>query len=217
MNRKQIGLERGEFHGTFLLSIAEYLVSWNLKDLFISYSRAAKIAPPPVITIMQHVLHTLSTENPSISKAFFRQDNTGCYHSSATLLACPSIEASTGIKVVGVDFSDPQGGKGAADRMAAAAKSHIRMYINEGHDVTNAEQMKAALLSYGGVEGVRVATVDRLDEHVVSDTQQKITAISKLNNFRFTNGKIVARRAYGIGSGKEIAMNPSTMAGMLLK
>ena len=105
-----------------------------------------------VITIMQHVLHTLSTENPSISKTFFRQDNAGCYHSSATLLACPSIEASTGIKVVGVDFSDPQGGKGAADRMAAAAKSHIRMYINEGHDVTNAEQMKAALLSYGGVE-----------------------------------------------------------------
>lgn len=75
---------------------------------------------------MQHVLHTLSTENPSISKAFFRQDNAGCYHSSATLLACPSIEG------------------------------HIRMYINEGHDVTNAEQMKAALLSYGGVEGVRV-------------------------------------------------------------
>ena len=170
-----------------------------------------------VITIMQNVLHTLATENPSISKAFFRQDNAGCYHSSATLLACPSVGASTGIKVVGMDFSDPQGGKGAADRMAAAAKSHIRMYINEGHDVTNAEQMKAALLSYGGVGGVRVAAVERLEEHLVSDTQQKITGISKLNNFRLTNGKIVARRAYGIGSGKEIAMNPSTMAGMLLK
>jgi len=119
--------------------------------------------------------------------------------------------------VVGVDFSDPQGGKGAAGRMAAATKSHIRMYINEGHDVTNAEQVKAALLSYGGVEGVRVATVERLEEHVVSDTQQKITGISKLNNFRFPNGKIVARRAYGIGSGKEIAMNPSKIAVMLLK
>lgn len=38
--------KRGEFHGTFLLSIAEYLVSWNLKDLSTSYSLAAKIAPP---------------------------------------------------------------------------------------------------------------------------------------------------------------------------
>lgn len=170
-----------------------------------------------VITIMQHVLHTSSTENPSISKAFFRQDNAGCYHFSATLLACPSIEASTGIKVVGMDFTDPQGGKGAADRMAAAANSHIRMYINEGHDVTNAEQMKAALLSYGGVEGARVVAVERLEEHLVGDTQQKITGISKLNNFRLTNGKIVARRAYDIGRGKEIAMNPSTMTRMLLK
>lgn len=104
--------------------------------------------------------------------------------------------------------------------MAAAAKSHIRMYNNKGYvtnDVTNAEQMKTAILSYGGVEGVRVATVECLSRNTVSDTQQKITGISKLNNFRFTNGKIVTRRAYGIASGKKIAMNPSTMTGMLLK
>ena len=79
-----------------------------------------------VISIIQHVLHALSTEHPNINKAFLRQDNAGCYHSSAKLLSFPSIEASTGIKVAGVDFSDPQGGKGAADRMAAAAKSHIQ-------------------------------------------------------------------------------------------
>ena len=48
--------------------------------------------------------------------------------------------------------------------MAAAAKCHIRKYINEGHDVTNAEQLEAALLSYGGLGGVRVATVERLEE-----------------------------------------------------
>ena len=43
--------------------------------------------------------------------------------------------------------------------------------------------MKAALLSYGGVEGVRVATVERLEEHLVSDTQQKITGVSKTEQF----------------------------------
>ena len=56
--------------------------------------------------------------------------------------------------MAGVDFSDPQGGKGAADRMAAAAKSHIRIYINEGNDVTNVTQTQDALLSHGGIEGV---------------------------------------------------------------
>ena len=116
--------------------------------------------------------------------------------------------------MAGVDFSDPQGGKGAADRMAAAAKSHIRIYINEGNDVTNAKQMQDALLSHGGIEGVRVVALERLEEHDFSD-YQKIPSISKLNNFRFIDGKILARRAYDIGSGKEIPVNLSTTKGMV--
>lgn len=103
---------------------------------FIHIVQSCNQGSAAVVTIMQH---------PNITKAFFCQDNAGCYHTAPTLHACPSTQGSTGINVTGVDFSDPQGGKGAADRMAAAAKSHIRKYINEGH-VTNAEQMKDALL-----------------------------------------------------------------------
>ena len=117
---------------------------------------------------------------------------------------------STGIKVVGVDFSDPQGGEGAADRMAATVKSHIRKFVNEGNDVTNAHQMKAALLSHGGIEGVRVVAVERLEEHSLSTEQCKIPGISKLNNFSFSNGKLVARRAYGMGCGEEITVKLTT-------
>ena len=163
-----------------------------------------------VVTIMQHVLHTLKSDHPNIIKAFFRQDNAGCYHSSATILACPAIQASTGVKVAGIDFSDPQGGKGAADRMAATAKSHIRKYISEGNDVTNAQQMRVALLSYGGLEGVRIVAVERLEEHSLSIEKSKIPGISKLNNFRFIGGTLVTTRAYSVGKGKEIALNLST-------
>ena len=46
------------------------------------------------------------------------------------------------------------------DCMSATCKNHIRMYINEGHDVTNVQQMKTAILSHVGVEGVRVAVVE---------------------------------------------------------
>ena len=119
--------------------------------------------------------------------------------------------------MVGVDFSDPQGGKGAADRMAAAAKYHIKMYVNEGYDVTNAGQMRDALLSYGGLEGVRVVAVECLEKHAIGGSQQKIPGISKLHNFRFSEGKLVARRKYEIGSGKDIAINPSTITGMVTK
>lgn len=68
------------------------------------------------------------------TKAYFRQDNAGCYHSSCSILACPAIAESTGVQVIGIDFSDPQGGKGAADRLAAKCKGHVRVYINEGKD-----------------------------------------------------------------------------------
>ena len=129
---------------------------------------------------------------------------------SSTVLACPAIQASTGVKVAGIDFSDPQGGKGAADRMAATAKSHIRKYISEGNDVTNAQQMRVALLSYGGLEGVRIVVVERLEEHSLSIEKSKIPGISKLNNFRFIGGTLVTTRAYSVGKGKEIALNLST-------
>lgn len=107
------------------------------------------------------------------------------------------------MKVEGLDFSDPQGGKGAADRLAATAKGHIWMFINEGNDVTNAEQMKDALLSHSGIEGFRVAVSDSLEKSV-SGEPPKIVGISKLNNFCFTGGKLVAWRAYAVGHGKRL-------------
>ena len=63
--------------------------------------------------------------------------------------------ASTGVKIHRIDFSGSQGGKGAADRLAATCKSHIRIFINEENDVTTAQQLKDALLSHGGIDGVR--------------------------------------------------------------
>ena len=69
---------------------------------------------------------------------------------------------------------------------ATAKKKHIRMFIYEGTDVTNVQQIKDALLSHGGIEGIRVATADSLEESVMGELP-KIVGISKLNNFRFTH------------------------------
>ena len=57
------------------------------------------------------------------------------------------------------------------------------MFINEGNDVTNAQQMKDALLSHGGIEGVRVAVSDSLEESVTGELP-KIVGMSKLNTHR---------------------------------
>ena len=61
--------------------------------------------------------------------------------------------------------------------------------------------MKHALLSHGGIEGVTVAVSDSLEESVTGELP-KIVGLSKLNNFRFTDRKLTAWRAYAVGRRK---------------
>ena len=159
-----------------------------------------------VIRIMQHVLACLKKENNDLEGAYFRQDNAGCYHSSSTILACRTITKQTRVKIIRCDFSDPQGGKGPCDRLAAAAKSHIKFYVNEGHDVTNAEELTTALKSNGGLQGVHVVRVDAGGlSPLEGEHQPKFEGISLYNNFKFSEVGITVWRAYNIGAGKFFA------------
>ena len=161
-----------------------------------------------VVKIMQDVLGTIKLDNKEVSGAYLRQDNAGCYHSSSTILSCPLISASTGVKIHRIDFSDPQGGKGAADRLAATCKSHVRIFINEGNDVTTAQQLKDALLSHGGIDGVRVVAMETIEDS--AEDNRKIPTISKLNNFAFHGDSITAWRAYDVGKGKEFVLEKTS-------
>jgi len=160
---------------------------------------------PCVVALIVHILRTIHHENPEITRAFYRQDNAGCYHCANTLLALPIISKTTGIKIERADFSDPQGGKGPCDRMAATLKSHVRAYINEGHSVCSTQELKEALLSNGGVPGVRIAL---LSNPHATKLDAKIPGISKLNDFSFANDRSVrVWRAYSVGEGKEIDLS----------
>ena len=186
------------------ISVVVRRVSGQLQsETFVHILQSSNQGSCTVVLLLEHVLRTLKTEHPEIQSVYCRQDNAGCYHSATTILAMSAIQSSSGVSVLAVDFSDPQGGKGPADRMSATCKSHIRRYINEGHDVTTAQQMKDAILSHGGVESVRVAVV----EGPIRETpeKRKIPGINKLNNFEFRDEGLLARRAYGIGEGSQIS------------
>ena len=146
---------------------------------------------------MDHVLRSLKKQHPEIVRSFFRQDNTGCYHSAQTILSVDILSKRSGIQVTDVDFSDPQGGKGSCDRKAAQVKSHVQSYVNEGHSVTNVRELKQAIESRGGNPGVRVTVVK---VHSKSSKNYKLDGVSSLNNF--TNGGFKAFRAYDLGPGK---------------
>ena len=75
--------------------------------------------------------------------------------------------------------------------------------------------MKEAILSHGGVESVRVVVVDA----AVHETpeKRKITGISKLNNFEYREKGVLARRAYGMGTGSLINISGKNAGELRLK
>ena len=154
---------------------------------------------PCVVQLMEHVLSTLKREPPEIKSAFYRQDNAGCYHAANTILVRKDISQRSGIFIQQLDFSDPQGGKGACDRFAATMKNHVRSFVNEGNDVLTAEQFLSALTSRGGVSGARVSLVQGNSSN---KTNVKWPGISKLNNFQFSSDGVRVWRAYQVDEGK---------------
>ena len=113
-----------------------------------------------VVPIMAHVLTCLKKQHPEIAEAYYRQDNAGCYHSALIVLASKVISERSGIVIKQMDFSDPQGGKGAADRKSAQVKCHVKAFINQGNSVTTEKEFEKAILSRGGIKGVRVTLAD---------------------------------------------------------
>ena len=161
---------------------------------------------PAVQAIMTDVISKLKKVMPTLRTVYYRQDNAGCYRSGGTIIGAIQAGDSHGVTVRRLDFSDPQGGKGACDRKAATIKAHIRVHLNEGHDVETASQMVDAILSSGGVPGLNVS----LCNSVVSPSsaaQVKIDGVSTVANIEYGSTYIRLWKAYGIGPGKKIPLS----------
>ena len=105
-----------------------------------------------------------------------------------------------GLQISRIDFSEPQGGKGACDRKAATIKSHMAKYLNSGHDIESAVQMKEAINSFGGVRGVNVKVCT--PPSVISNSSIKWEKVSSVSNLHYDNDGIRTWRAYDTGLGK---------------
>lgn len=88
---------------------------------------------------------------------------------------------------------------GSSDRYAAVIKSHVRRYLNEKHDVTNAEQFVEACLSYGGVKDVNAVECQFKPSHKTARFQ--FSNIKQFRNFCFERHGIRAFRAWDVGDG----------------
>ena len=101
-----------------------------------------------------------------------------------------------------VDFPDSQGGKGACDRKAATIKNKIKVYLNSENDVETAKQMKIAIESRSGIQGVRVMLCDT--PPVPKLEPLKWEGVSFVNNIPYCEKGMKVWREYNIGQGKFI-------------
>ena len=105
-----------------------------------------------VLAVMADIIKQLKTTMPGLNTVSYRQDNAGCYHCGATIVCVSVLGAELGVTVKRLDFSDPQGRKGACDRKMATIKAHMLTHLNAGHDIETPAQMCEAILSSGGVQ-----------------------------------------------------------------
>ena len=148
---------------------------------------------------MRDCLVSLKKEIPELERAYFKQDNAGCYHSGNSVISAKLAGDAAGVPVIRNDFSDPQGGKGVCDRQAATIKGDIGRYVNEGNDLMNGEQLTTAIESGQGTTGVKASYVAAKTSRTTSD---KWDGISLLNNFQYEESGVRAWRAFNVGPGK---------------
>ena len=162
-----------------------------------------------VLAVIDDVIEKLKTAIPGLKSVSFRQDNAGCYHSAATILGIHQLAVKHNV-CVRMDFSDPQGGKGPCDRKAASIKNHMRSYLNSGHDISSAQDMKSAIESNGGVRGVATILCGPL---TIPDPSPfpKWEGISLINDIQFKTEEMKVWRAYDVGHSKSVPYSNFTL------
>ena len=110
--------EQSEFFGkrgiSWHVSVCHTKIDGRLKtQTFIHIIESGNQESITIVLIMEHVLRTLKKQYPQIARAFFRQDNGGCYHSGMTILSAKMISERSGIFISDIDFNSvtPRGVK----------------------------------------------------------------------------------------------------------
>ena len=95
-----------------------------------------------VLLINEDVIKEFVKSHPQIKKICMKFDNAGCYHNSQSPEALFNISQKYGLTLQRYDFNEPAWGKDQCDRESATAKSYICNYVDNGHDLLNADDKK---------------------------------------------------------------------------
>ena len=139
-----------------------------------------------VVSIMQDCLVSLKKEMPELERAYYKQDNAGCYHSGYTIISAKYAADIAMAAVERHDFYDPQGGKGVCGHQAVTIEGDIGKYVKEGNDVTTAIELKTVIKS----GPVSCAKAGYVTFNPSSPLPVKWDSVSLLDNFKYEENGI---------------------------
>ena len=86
----------------------------------------------------------------------------------------------------------------------------MRLFLNSGHDISNAEDMQSAMQSNGGIRGVATVLCGSL---TIPDPKPfaKWDSVSFINDIQMNTKGMKVWRAYGVGDGKEVHYSNFTL------
>ena len=112
------------------------------------------------------------------------------------------------LDITAIDFYEGQKGKDQCHRDGAVAKRAIKSYVNEGHNVLNAIQIKEALDNSSGSLRNSKASIISVDASKGNLEKAKIPNISRYHYFKPESTGLRTWEFQGIGTGKHIPYQP---------
>ncbi|KAG8180402.1 hypothetical protein JTE90_025452 [Oedothorax gibbosus] len=125
------------------------------------------------------------------------KDNAGCYAGNRYVET--EYSKSNGLTLVLHNYNEPY----QADRESAVAKRYIKAYVNSGHDLVTAEDVKKGILYQGGVKSSKVAIIEVNKDIASILIPKKITGISNYHSVQFAETEMIFWLYYDIGSGEK--------------
>ena len=109
---------------------------------------------------------------PQIKKIYMKSDNAGCYHNPWSLEALFNIFKKHGLTLQRYDFNEPAWEEDC-DRESVTTKSYIHNYLDNGHDLLNADDVFLALHYGSGIQDA-VVCAEEIDFSIATLTGAKI-------------------------------------------
>ena len=155
------------------------------------------------LCVAEHVLKEIQKDHPNIKQLFRKTDNAGCYSGNSVAEIEYSICRQNGFTLLRHDYNEPHKGKDQADRESAVAKKYMNGYLNSGHDIITAEDIKKGILYLGGLADTKVSVIE-INKNDCYILHSKIPHTQSFHPIAFTYEAMTSWQYYNIGIGKAL-------------